>query len=25
MSAGAVDDMLRMLGGQAPSHPVNTF
>lgn len=25
MSAGAVDDMLRMLSGQPPSHPVNTF
>ncbi|EHK64104.1 NAD(P)-dependent oxidoreductase [Achromobacter arsenitoxydans] len=25
MSAGAVDDMLRMLAGEAPSHPVNTF
>jgi len=24
MSDGAVDDMLRMLRGQAPSHPVNT-
>ncbi|MFD4838235.1 NAD(P)-dependent oxidoreductase [Achromobacter sp. NPDC058515] len=25
MSAGAVDDMLRLLRGEAPSHPVNTF
>ena len=25
MSTGAVDDMLRLLRGQAPSHPVNTF
>ncbi|WP_313623883.1 NAD(P)-dependent oxidoreductase [Achromobacter sp.] len=25
MSAGAVDDMLRMLGGQPPSHPVNAI
>ncbi|MYZ43295.1 NAD(P)-dependent oxidoreductase [Schauerella aestuarii] len=25
MSEGAVDDMLRLLRGDAPSHPVNTF
>lgn len=25
MSAGAVDDMIKLLRGEAPSHPVNTF